>query len=395
MKTMRKLAKHTICFLLALVLVTTGTAAVFAAGPETAAATKNTGSPYYVMVNRTASTTTVYGLDAEGFYSIPVRAMVCSTGKPGTNTPPGTFTISNRAEWMYMVDGTYGQYATRFNGAILFHSICYSRKDPSKLLTYEYNQLGTNVSRGCVRLQTADAKWVYENCPKGTKVTVYDAEDPGPLGKPGTLLPSIEDAQANGWDPTDPRPENPWRSVIGDKAGTSSAYPGMPFGDVTVKNWFYPQVLAAYRADLMQGTASGTFHPERILSFAQALQLVYNLREDKTPVQAEGAWYAPALQWAKANGIVREKDGEFRPESNIPRQMLALYLCRLKGGAAQDAQAALDPFSDADRTGLLCRDALAWAVEQGIMGGYQGKILPLSGLTRAEAAAMLSGFAGL
>ena len=113
--------KKLISLLLAFALLAAAALPVFAAGPDTAAATKDNGSPYYILVNRRANCVTVYGLDPKGFYSIPVRAMVCSTGKPGCETPPGTFSITNRAAWMYMADGSYGQYATRFNGAILFH----------------------------------------------------------------------------------------------------------------------------------------------------------------------------------------------------------------------------------------------------------------------------------
>ena len=383
--------KKLIILLLAVTLVFAAAVPAFAAGPETAASTKNNGSPYYILVNCSANCVTVYGLDPAGYYSIPVRAMVASTGKPGCETPTGTFSISNRAAWMYMADGSYGQYATRFNGAILFHSVCYKKKDPSTLMTYEYNALGGFASLGCVRLQTVDAKWVYDNCPQGTKVTVYNAESPGPLGKPDTLVPQIADGQPGGWDPTDPRAENPWKSVIGDKTGTSSAILGMPFKDVRVNDWFYPHVLGAYRADLMRGTAADTFAPQSTLTYAQALQMVYNLRTDKSvpEVPAGSPWYAPALKWAEDNGITLPEDAAFEPNANIPRQMFALYLFRLAGGEAKDTDGTLAVYADADRIAAFCRDALSWASEQGIMGGYNGKILPLAGLTRAEAATML------
>ena len=381
--------KKTICILLAVLMTAFSAVPAFAADPSTAANTKNNGSPYFIMVNRKANCVTVYGLDPDGYYSIPLRAMVASTGRAGCETPPGTFSISNRAAWMYMADGSYGQYATRFNGAILFHSVCYKRKDPSTLMTYEYNALGGFASLGCVRLQTADAKWVFDNYPQGTKVIIYDGDDPGPLGKPDTLVPQISEAQDNGWDPTDPRQENPWKSVIGDKAGTTSALSGLPFKDVTLRNWFFPQVLGAYRADLMRGTAADTFSPQTPLTYAQALQLVYNLRTDKTPVAAEGAWYAPALKWAGANGVTLPEDAAFDPNAPIPRQMFALYLFRMSGGSAQDPDGTLTAFSDADRILEGCRPAMAWAVEQGIMGGYKGSIMPNGALTRAEGATML------
>ena len=389
--------RKTICILLTDMLLSLSAAPIFAADVSTAASTKSNGSPYYILVNRQANCVTVYGLDPAGYYSIPVRAMVTSTGKPGCETPLGTFSISNGAEWMYMADGSYGQYATRFNGAILFHSVCYRKKDPSTLMTYEYNALGGFASLGCVRLQTADAKWVFENCPKGTTVVVYKAENPGPLGKPDTLLSQITDAQDNGWDPTDPRSNNPWKSVIGDKAGTSSAFPGMPFKDVTVKDWFFPQVLGAYRADLMRGMTTDTFVPGGQLTYAQALQLVYNMRSDKTPetVASGSPWYAPAVQWAEKNGITQKDDGTFDPNAPTSRQTFALFLSRLACGEAASADETLAAYGDADRILDSCRSALAWAVENGIMTGYKNNIMPNGALTRAEAATMLLRFTEL
>jgi hypothetical protein len=328
--------------------------------------------------------------------------MVCSAGRPGLDTPPGTFTISNRAAWMYMADGSYGQYATRFNGAILFHSVCYKRKDPSTLMTHEYNDLGGLASMGCVRLQTADAKWIFDNCPPGTRVTIYDAEDPGPLGKPETLLPQIAPEQDRGWDPTDPREDNPWREVIGDRTGTSSAILGMPFRDVTLRDWAYPQVLGAYRADLMRGTSPESFSPEGLITYAQALQLVYNLREDRTAETVPGGspWYAPALQWAQRTQILLPEDPGFDVDSPISRQMFALYLSRLAQAATQadgmmPEEKKGDPlslFADADKISPLCRGAMTWAAEQGILAGYNGQIQPHSSLTRAQAATMLLRF---
>ena len=49
---------------------------------------------------------------------------------------------------------------------------------------------------------------------RGTKVTIYDGDDPGPLGKPDKLVEHIPEEAANGWDPTDPREDNPWHALL-------------------------------------------------------------------------------------------------------------------------------------------------------------------------------------
>lgn len=168
--------------------------------------------PYYVMVNRQMNTVTVFAKDEDGAFTVPYKAMICSTGRAGHETPVGNFAVmSFKAPWCYMIDGSYGQYATGFlEGGYLFHTICYTAKDKSKMMRNEYNMLGDFASAGCVRLQTADAKWIFDNCETGTGVTVYDGEDAGPLGKPEKAVPEITDENDNGWDPTDPDPDNPW-----------------------------------------------------------------------------------------------------------------------------------------------------------------------------------------
>ena len=198
-------------------------AAVVLLGDLTMGATADTAAqklPYAIQVNRKMNTVTVYTLDEAGNYTLPYKAMVCSTGRLGHATPLGSYSVTNvKKEWCLMFDGTYGQYSTQFYGNFLFHSICYSAPEPSQMLAAEYNMLGEAASLGCVRLQTADAKWIYDNCAAGTRVTIYDADDPGPLGKPARAVETVPGDC--GWDPTDPRPENPWTVVPVEEIGLS------------------------------------------------------------------------------------------------------------------------------------------------------------------------------
>ena len=163
------------------------------------------------MVNRLMNTVTVYELDDNGYYTIPCKAFVCSTGRKGHETPLGTFKMgTNQYRWRLMVDGSHAQYACGIYKGIMFHSVCYKKPDPSALMTEEYDNLGDYASLGCVRLQTRDAKWIYDNCKPGTLVTIYEDENPGALGKPVTDLTDLAHSIVPNWDPTDPDPANPW-----------------------------------------------------------------------------------------------------------------------------------------------------------------------------------------
>ncbi|MBR7081229.1 MAG: L,D-transpeptidase family protein [Oscillospiraceae bacterium] len=428
-------------------------------------------SPYYIKVNREACTVTVYGKDDSGNYSVPVRAMICSVGREGHRTPLGTYkTTSNRKEWCYMVDGSYGQYSVQFNGNILFHSVCYRRADPATLMTYEYNDLGGPASLGCVRLQVEDAKWVYDNCPAGTKVTVYEDSDPGPLGKPAKRVDYITPEMDNGWEPTDPRPENPWSAFFvnslyidsheisltaGDskqlqayvdaygfapKITWSSDMPSvatvtasgkvvahsagvawiiarcgaiedvctvtvtgelLPFDDAEAGAWYYEDLRYVNERGIMIGTGYRTFSPSGTVSFAQAVQTMYNLENARTYEEPTAAgdkpWYSDALAWAHEIGITDGMEALMRdPNQVMERQTLMVLLYRyeaLKNGASyveptySDTLAA---FSDAGAVTDFARESVCWAIERGLLRGTGGgKLSAETSLTRAQWAAIL------
>lgn len=179
---------------------------IIAAEPETVKAEE---SPYYIKVNRQQNVVTIYEQDDDGEYSVPVKAMTCSTGANNA-TPTGTFDLSMKYRWHELDGKVYGQYCSRITGHILFHSVYYNDTDPGSLAYNGYNRLGTQASHGCVRLSVADSKWIYDNCPSGTVVTIYDDKDnPGPLGKPSTIKIDTS-SPYRGWDPTDPDENNPW-----------------------------------------------------------------------------------------------------------------------------------------------------------------------------------------
>ena len=102
-----------------------------------------------------------------------VKAFVCSTARAGCTTPAGTFTIKDKLYWHELMGPTWGQYCSHITSDILFHSVPNtSYNNPYTLETSEYNKLGTAASAGCIRLSVKHAKWLFDNVPVGTKVTV-------------------------------------------------------------------------------------------------------------------------------------------------------------------------------------------------------------------------------
>ena len=166
-------------------------------------------APYYTEVIRNQNTVIVYGLDENNEYTKIIKVMPCSVGRAGQDTPTGTFTTSNKYRWGGLYGGVWGQYSTRIVNDILFHSVPYFSQNPGDLEWEEYNKLGSPASLGCVRMTVRDVKWIFDNCPSGMTVKIYDGDLPNGVSKPSA--PKIDGTSPNkGWDPTDPDPNNPW-----------------------------------------------------------------------------------------------------------------------------------------------------------------------------------------
>ena len=157
----------------------------------------NPNDPWRIQVNQTTCVVTVY----RG--SVPVRAMLCSVGLNGA-TPTGTFSLGAKKHWQPLFGNVYGQYSAVITGDILFHSVYYyTYRDIHSLATAEYNKLGTPASAGCVRLNCADAYYIYNNCPVGTQVRIfYGTAADDPMGRPAKLVINTD------YDPTDPYPND-------------------------------------------------------------------------------------------------------------------------------------------------------------------------------------------
>lgn len=173
--------------------------------------TVSQGPQYLIKVDRVANCVTIYASDENGACTVPVKYMICSVGA-ANKTPTGVFAITDQYRWRALFSNAYGQYASRITGHILFHSVPYTASLEDKLITQTYNDLGKGVSMGCVRLKTIDAKWIYENCPPGTVVEIFDGPTADVPERPSALYID-PNSPFRGWDPTDPHLGNPWKTV--------------------------------------------------------------------------------------------------------------------------------------------------------------------------------------
>lgn len=238
---------------------------------------QDNGLPYAVKINRQENIVTIYELDSQGYYTVPVKVMCCSVSENGV-TPTGSFTTSDKFEWAYLKGGVCGQYAYRIYRGILFHSVPYVTTSHSQLETWEYNKLGTGASLGCIRLCVADAKWIYENCPVGTQVNIFDSDYYGPLGKPQPAY-VLEDTENPGWDPTDMTEGNPYMTkgqIFGVRSHTIQM--GEPFDEMSG--------VMAFSSDMEDVTSMLTVEGEVDNRIAGDYELTYKFYDKGQAVSA-------------------------------------------------------------------------------------------------------------
>lgn len=159
----------------------------------------------------------------------------------------------------------------------------------------------------------------------------------------------------------------------------------LPFADVAEGSWYYDGVSFVYAHGLMVGTGADRFGVDDPTTRAMIWTVL--AARDGGDTAGGDPWYTPAQQWAVANGI---SDGT-APDGSVTREQLAVMLWRAAGSpsAAQD----LGSYGDQDRVSPWAADALAWAVEEGILSGMGGGLLaPKGTATRAQTAVMLMQF---
>ena len=152
--------------------------------------------PWSIKVNQSTNTVTVYRGDTA------VNAFACSVGLNGA-TPSGNFRLLDKLRWHELMGPSWGQWCSHITSDILFHSIPYnSPYNNHSMSTYAYNQLGRAASHGCIRLAAKDAKYLYDNCPVGTRVVIFHGrKSDDPMGKP---MPAHVGSWKGSYDPTDP-----------------------------------------------------------------------------------------------------------------------------------------------------------------------------------------------
>lgn len=141
--------------------------------------------PYMLYVEKGSFTLTIYGIGSDKQYSKVVKRYRISHG--GNRTPTGNFVLSRRERWHPFSGGDngYAQYAVMYNPksdptgwtGLFIHGPMYRSQDPNDLWPRYYDgekAIGGENTQGCLRMVVEAAKFIYDNCPKGTPLKIVN-----------------------------------------------------------------------------------------------------------------------------------------------------------------------------------------------------------------------------
>lgn len=187
--------------------------------------------------------------------------------------------------------------------------------------------------------------------------------------------------------------------------GHENRCPSVAFTDVPpYGNWAHEGIDFVLEQGLFQGVSDTLFAPDRTMTRAMVVTVLWRNAGSPQGGKAEfvdvepGQWYTEAVAWAAENNIVNGVgEGRFAPMSQITREQLATILYRYGGGEEGNSNDHtgdhLKQFPDEAAVSSYARQALTWAIEQGLINGVHtdgiSYLKPQGSATRAQTAAIL------
>ena len=184
-----------------------------------------------------------------------------------------------------------------------------------------------------------------------------------------------------------------------DSGDNAKALAAAKYTDVNTGDWFSEAVGSATAQDLLQGNGKGAFLPLSTTDRSALAMVLYRLAGSPEATSAgftdvaDGVWYADAVNWAASAGVVQGSNGSFYPTAALTREQAVVMLYNYAASLGLDVtgKADLSAYTDAAAVSGYAADAMAWAVETGLVNGTgKGDTLsPKATATRAELAALV------
>lgn len=186
------------------------------------------------------------------------------------------------------------------------------------------------------------------------------------------------------------------------REGGQTQTPQTTFDDVPASAWYCDAVEYVYENGLMSGVSGGRFAPDDTLTRAMLVQTLYAMEGRPAAASAgfadvaSGDWYASAVNWAAANGVVSGvSETGFGPNNALTREQLALILYRFAQYKGYDVAGTSDlaAYADGSSVSSWAAEAMGWAVDAGLISGVGGnQIAPTGTASRAQVAQILMNF---
>jgi hypothetical protein len=172
------------------------------------------------------------------------------------------------------------------------------------------------------------------------------------------------------------------------------------FTDVNPGYWYYSWVQEAAQAGLVNGYGNGLFGPDDQLTRAQMVKVLAKLAGiDETQYQGvttqfpdvdPNVWYAPYVAWAVEQGIVNGyDDGNFHPDEPIIRQHACSILARYLRSQGVEAETTVAPFADDGQFQQTSRADVYYCAALGMVNGVGDNLFDPNNVTTRGAMAKL------
>lgn len=358
-------------------------------------------SPF--TISKTSQTVATIGTDkytsfADAVSAVPANGTIEITGgtSPYTGTANKTFTVKNSTSADITVNGqtikptkSYTFKYTHSSGSSSGGSS--SGKTTYKVTTSAVNNGGVNASPS--------------NAEKGATITITLSPDKGYKLDKLTVTDgsgkTVSNVKKSDTVYTFTMPASAVNVSVSYVKATETPSE-TKFNDVSANDWFASAVDYVTGKGMMNGTADNTFSPKANTTRGMVVTVLYRLENQPSTSAASftdvasGAYYANAVAWANANGIVSGYgSGKFGPNDKVTREQLAAILYRYAQYKKYDVSGAnsLDGYTDVQSVSSYAVPALQWANAAGVVTGKSGsKLDPKGNATRAEVAAMLMRF---
>ncbi len=280
-----------------------------------------------------------------------------------------TLTVADGRTWTLYVSEVMN--AGRLNGLLPTHAY-YSDGTSVKIQGWTYTD-GTEVTLSNLK----------NRAERGRNITLYPVVTPSYLEVESLTVRFVDDTGSSSSGSTGNSGTGGHISITLDpeKIFLNGDLPN----DVSKDYWAAPYIGWAYQRGVMNGTGNGNFSPNGLTNRQQLWMVLARLSGEK-PLNM-----AAARAWAMSNGI---SDGT-NPGGSLTRQQLVAMLYRYAQmrGCDLTASGELGNYNDARNVSSYARQAMAWAVGNGIVTGTADlRLNPQGTATRSHFAAMMFRF---